>query len=385
MDAAMQRNPRQAIERASNCEPKLRQSVKATRPLFVPSTTGTGTIIVVRDSEDEDVLPNCNHNVNAKAPSAQEHIRYFSPNDIFRDDVEDTQVADEVSQSTSAHGVPPRAKVTCRSVIQETQSYIRASRSDITTPTFSPNELLQFPSTDDVHDTDTGIAGLPSTVEQTDSSNSSEFLQDSIVDTGHLMDDSQVQQNPRSDFHNNGLDAGVIDLPHCRSKCNLGLETGLSSEAVPDQDNARTAVGAARASFGPALVRFISHASDNDALGEKAPEASLAPSASYLSPPSVNEYIPFQDNSVCQAARASSGSKDFLSDWSDSASGSSKQLQLINVLVDGDKVLCTSTGTGERRRLCSVCSKLLCLINAYCKVACKHVSLPCCSTGTGPF
>ncbi len=81
---AMQPKPRQAIEKASNCKPKLRGSVKATRPLFLPSTTGTGTIIVISDSEDEDALPDCNHNVNAKAPSAEEHIRYFSPNDIFR-------------------------------------------------------------------------------------------------------------------------------------------------------------------------------------------------------------------------------------------------------------------------------------------------------------
>jgi len=285
----------------------------------------------------------------------------------------------------SAHGVPPRAKVTLQSVIQETQSYMHAYHNDITAPTFSPNEHLQYPSTNAVHEIHTGIAGLLSTVEQTDSSNLSEMLQDSIVDTGLLMDDLQVRQNSGSDFCNNGLDAGVIDLPHCRSQCNLDLDTGLSGEAVPDQEVAGTTVGAARASLGPALVRCINHASDNDALGEKAPQASLAPSASSLSPPPVNEYIPFQDDSICRPARASSGSKDFLSDWSDSASGSSKQFQSINVLVEGDKVLCTSTGTGERRRLCSVCSKLLCFINAYCKVACKHISLPCCSTGTGPF
>ena len=217
----------------------------------------------------------------------------------------------------------------------------------------------------------------------------SEMLQDSIVDTGLLMDDLQVRQNSGSDFCNNGLDAGVIDLPHCRSQCNLDLDTGLSGEAVPDQEVAGTTVGAARASLGPALVRCINHASDNDALGEKALEESLAPSASSLSPslspPSVNEYVPSQDDSVCRAARASSGTKDFLSDWSDSASGFSKQSQSINILLDGDKVLYTSTRTGERRRLCSVCSKILCLINAYCKVACKHVSLPCCSKGTDPF
>lgn len=208
MDAGMQPKPRQAIEKASNCKPKLRGSVKATRPLYLPSTTGTGTIIVISNSEDEDALPDCNHNVNAKAPSAEEHIRYFSPNDIFRDDVKDTQVADEVSQSMSAHGVPPRANVTFQSVIQETQSYMHAYHSDITAPTFSPNEHLQYPSTNAVHEIHTGIAGLLSTVEQTDSSNSSEILQDSIVDTGLLMDDLQVRQNPGSDFCNNGLDAG---------------------------------------------------------------------------------------------------------------------------------------------------------------------------------
>jgi len=384
MDAVIRRKPYGAVEKVSKCKAKPRRPVKAARPLSVPPAANNGIVIVISDSEDEGFFPNSNHNVNSKAPPAEEHLRHFSPNDIFRDDVEDTQVTDEASQGTSANGVPPSAKITFEGVIEETVSYVRACRNDINAPTFSPNEHLQSPSTL-IHDTNPGIADLQSTVDQIDSSNTKEYLQDTVENTEHRLDDSQILRNPSCDIGNNGLDANLdtIDVPHCRSGC-MGLETGISSEAVPDQGNARTAVGAPRASLGPALVRFINSATDTDVSGEKGPQASFAPSTSFPSPHSLIDHIPVQDESVCQPARPFPYSKEFVSDYSSNALSSSKQSQSVSVLLDGDEVPYPLIGTAERRRSCSVCSKPLCLTNAYCKVACRHVSLPCCSTGP-PF